>query len=84
MWFHLLVLTIVSRAAHYSQHQKNRHIICLVTPKRNVIFQNEMRKKSRKKNLTASFLLLIFYKTRIILQESCLFSSDDVRLQILY
>ena len=23
MWFHLLVLTIVSRAAHYSQHQKN-------------------------------------------------------------
>ena len=47
-------------------------------------FSKRNAQKKQEENHTASFLLLIFYKTRIILQESCLFSSDDVRLQILY
>ena len=41
-------------------------------------------KKNRKKAISAIFLFLYCYKTRIILLESYLFFSDDVRLQIQY
>ena len=67
--------------------RKRRHIICPITPKRNVIFQNEMRKKRAGRKpygFLPAFNILLFYKTRIILQESYLLFFDDVRLQIQY